>query len=201
MKLSTASALVLVDIQRDFLPGGALAVPRGDEVIAPANRLAQGFGSAGLPVVATRDWHPSDHMSFKDRGGPWPPHAIQNTTGAEFAKELALPGDAWIVDKDTDPEKSTYSGFQDTDLAERLREAGVQTLLVCGLSTDYCVKQTALDAIKEGFEVVLVADACRGVNVHASDSPRAVEEMLRAGARIASSGAVHDALEAYTAAG
>jgi len=201
MKLTPESALVLVHIQRDFLPGGALAVQRGDDVIAPANRLAQGFAAVGLPVIATRDWHPAGHVSFKERGGPWPPHCVQDTPGAEFAGELTLPRDHWLVSQATDPDQEAYSGFQGTDLEERLRSAGVQSLYVCGLATDYCVKHTVLDALRLGFEVVLVADACRGVNVHPADSARAVEEMMREGTRIASSGAVDDALEAYTTAG
>jgi len=200
MKLTPESALVLVDFQRDFLPGGALAVQGGDDIVEPASHLAQGFAAAGFPVIATRDWHPAGHVSFKERGGPWPPHCVQETPGAGFPSELALPEGAWVISKGTDPDADTNSGFQGTDLAQRLREAGVQTLFVCGLTTEASVKHTALAALAEDFEVVLVADVCRGFNVHASDSARAVEEMLREGARIASSGAVDDALETYSTA-
>ncbi|MFQ5600559.1 MAG: bifunctional nicotinamidase/pyrazinamidase [Candidatus Krumholzibacteriia bacterium] len=199
MELTPESALVLVDIQCDFLPGGALAVRRGDEVVAAANRLADGFHAHGFQVVCSRDWHPADHSSFQEQGGPWPAHCVQDTHGAEFADDLVIPEGAWVISKGTDPAQDAYSAFQGTDLEKRLREAGVRMLYICGLATDYCVKHTVLEAIDAGFDVVLVADACRGVNVHAADSAGAVEDMLRKGARIASSGAVQNALEAYSA--
>jgi nicotinamidase/pyrazinamidase len=201
MKLTPESALVLVNLQRDFLAGGALPVQRGDDVIAPANRLAEGFAAVGLPVVATRLWRPASSKAFKGQGGSMPPNAVQGTTGAEFSPDLRLPESTWVISIGGDGSGAGSSAFDGTDLARRLHDEGVKTLFVCGLATDTAVKQTTLDATREGFEVVLVADACRGLNVHMGDSARAVEEMLQAGARIASSGAVDNALEAYTAAG
>ena len=193
MELSPESALVLVDIQRDLLPGGVLGVTRGDEVVAPASRVAEGFDAHALRVVATRRWLPADHTSFTSQGGDRPPYCVQDTHGAEFADDLHVPEAAWIESKGVSRE------FPSTDFADRLREDGVRSLLVCGLATDTTVRQTALDAIADGFEVILIADACRGYNKHVADSARAVEDMLRAGARIASSGAVQNALEAYSA--
>lgn len=199
MELSPESAVVLVDIQRDLLPGGVLGVTRGDEVVAAASRLAEGFDAHGLRVVATRRWLPADHTSFTSQGGDRPPYCVQDTHGAEFADDLHVPEAAWIESKGVSRERDVDSPFPSTDFADRLREDGVRTLLVCGLATDTTVRQTALDAIAEGFEVIFIADACRGYNKHAADSARAVEDMLRAGARIASSGAVQNALEAYSA--
>jgi nicotinamidase/pyrazinamidase len=201
MKLTPESALVLVDLQRDFLAGGAVAVPRGDDVIAAANRLAEGFTAVGLPVVVTRLWRPAQSRSFEPQGGRWPVHAVQGTPGAELSPDFRQPDRAWVISTGTTPDSEGWSAFENTDLASRLRSAGVQTLYVAGLPTEHAVKQTVLDAAREGFEVVMVADACRGLNAHVGDSARAVEEMLQSGARIASSGAVDNALEAYTPAG
>ncbi len=182
MEPRPGDALIVVDVQRDFLPGGALAVPRGDEVVPVLNRYLEIFTGRDLPVVATRDWHPADHCSFRERGGPWPPHCIAGTPGAAFADGLALPAQAIIVSKATAPDKDAYSGFQDTDLARRLREAGVRRVFVGGLATDYCVLNTVRDALAEGFEVVLLEDAIRAVEVHPGDGERAVKEMQDAGA-------------------
>jgi nicotinamidase/pyrazinamidase len=199
MELNREAALVLVDIQRDLLPSGLKAVPRGDEVVAAANRLAESFDEHGLRVVATRCWLPADHSSFASQGGGLSPYCLQDTHGAEFADDLQLPEAAWIESKGVSRERDVISPFAGTDLADRLREDGVRLLLICGLATDTTVRQTVIDALGDGFEVILVADACRGYNKHAADSARAVEDMLRAGARIASSGAVQNALEAYSA--
>lgn len=182
--LSARDALLIVDVQNDFLPGGALAVPGGDAVIEPLNAWIARFSVAGLPIVATRDWHPPDHCSFHAQGGPWPPHCVAGTAGAEFAARLALPPDAWRIDKATRRDQEAYSGFAGTDLDERLRAHGVDRLFVGGLATDYCVKNTVLDARALGYRVVVLAEAIRAVEVQAGDGERAIAEMQAAGAEI-----------------
>jgi len=177
-------ALIVVDVQNDFLPGGALAVGRGDEVIEPLNRRLRAFAAAGLPIFATRDWHPANHCSFKAQGGPWPPHCVPGTPGAEFAAALKLPPGTQIVSKDTTPDQNTYSAFGGADLRERLEQAGVRRVFVGGLATDYCVLNTVLDACKAGFEVLVLESAVRAVEVHPGDGARALEQMQRAGARL-----------------
>ena len=177
------SALLIVDVQNDFLPGGSLAVPDGDAVIGPLNHAIAAFRARGRPVIATRDWHPPDHCSFTDRGGPWPPHCVQHSEGARFAAALALPDDALVVSKAERPDQDAYSGFQGTDLAGRLRALGVTTLVVGGLATDYCVANTVRDALEAGFEVYVLEDAIRAVDVEPGDGARAVEAMRAAGAR------------------
>ncbi len=180
--LGRGDGLIIVDLQRDFLPGGALAVPRGDEVVPVMNRYIRLFREKRLPVVATRDWHPPDHCSFRSQGGPWPPHCVQGTPGAEFAPGLELPEDVIIVSKATSRDQEAYSGFQGTDLDERLREMGVKRLFVGGLATDYCVLATVRDALALGYQVCLLLDAVRAVDVNPGDGERAVEEMKTLGA-------------------
>jgi nicotinamidase/pyrazinamidase len=175
-------ALVVVDVQNDFLPGGALAVPRGDETISLLNRWIEQAVTARIPVFATRDWHPENHCSFRARGGPWPPHCVQGSAGADFVRELRLPLSANVVSKGTDPDRDAYSGFQGTDLDDRLRALAVRRLLVGGLATDYCVLETVRDALARGYEVVLLKDAVRAVDVVAGDGERAQQEMIRLGA-------------------
>ena len=177
------SALLIVDVQNDFLPGGSLAVPDGDAVIGPLNHAIAAFRARGRPVIATRDWHPPDHCSFTDQGGPWPPHCVQHSAGARFAAALALPDDALVVSKAERPDQDAYSGFQGTDLAGRLRALGVTKLVVGGLATDYCVLNTVRDALEAGFEVYVLEDAIRAVDVEPGDGARAVETMRAAGAR------------------
>ncbi|MBM5810700.1 MAG: isochorismatase family protein [Gammaproteobacteria bacterium] len=177
-------ALLIVDVQQDFLPGGALAVAGGDAVVAPLNRCAAVFASHGLPVLATRDWHPPDHCSFAARGGPWPPHCVAGTPGAAFAAGLRLPAGAEIISKATGPDADAYSGFQGTELAARLRVHDVRRVLIGGLATDYCVRATALDALAAGFGVVVLADAVRAVDVQAGDGARALAELAARGAVI-----------------
>jgi nicotinamidase/pyrazinamidase len=183
-------ALVVVDVQRDFLPGGALAVPEGDRVIEPLNRCLDTFARRGLPVFATRDWHPPDHCSFAAAGGPWPPHCVAGSAGAEFASALRLPPGTEIVSKARTVVRDAYSAFADTTLAARLHELGVGRLFVGGLATDYCVCQTVLDARALGFDVVVVGDAIAAVDVQPGDGVRALAGMRDAGARLASSAEV-----------
>lgn len=177
-------ALIVVDVQRDFLPGGALGVARGDEVVAPLNEAARAFERAGRPIFASRDWHPPDHCSFKARGGPWPPHCVAGTAGAGFADALALPASAIVVSKATTADADSYSAFGGTDLAAKLRRLGVSRLVVGGLATDYCVLNTVLDARAQGFGVLVLADAVRAVEVAPGDGERAMAKMKQAGARV-----------------
>ena len=180
------AALVIVDVQNDFCPGGALAVVEGDQVVAPLNRYLERFANAALPIFATRDWHPEKTSHFKAYGGIWPVHCVQNTLGAEFHPLLQLGNNAVVVSKGTAADADSYSGFDAVDakgagLAELLRASGVEQIFVGGLATDYCVKQTVLDGLKQGFEVVLLMDAIRGVDLAPGDATRALEEMHHAG--------------------
>ena len=180
--LNRRDAVLIVDVQADFLPGGNLGVQRGDEVVPVLNRYLAAARRKGVPVFASRDWHPRDHCSFLAQGGPWPEHCVAGSRGAEFAPGLALTRDAVIISKATGKDTDAYSAFQGTELTPRLRELGVKRLLVGGLATDYCVLNTVLDARKAGFEVLLLADAIRAVNVKPGDGGRAEREMLAAGA-------------------
>lgn len=181
MEPNRDDALVIVDVQNDFLPGGALGVADGDQVVPVLNRYIEHFQHAALPVFATRDWHPHDHCSFSAHGGPWPPHCIAGTPGAEFSPWLKLPADAVIVPKATEADRDAYSGFEGTDLAERLRARGVSRLWIGGLATDYCVLGTIRDAIAAGFEVVYLRDASRAVNVAPGDGDVAEREIAALG--------------------
>lgn len=182
------AALIIVDVQNDFCPGGALAVAQGDGVVAPLNRYIDRFAGAGLPIFASRDWHPEKTTHFKDFGGVWPVHCVQGSYGAEFHRALKLGGEATIVSKGMAADADSYSSFDavdgaGSDLADLLKREGVTRIFVGGLATDYCVKQTVLDGRKLGFEVVLLKDAVRGVDVAPGDSERALREMLDAGAQ------------------
>jgi nicotinamidase/pyrazinamidase len=183
IRLQTGDALIAVDVQNDFLPGGSLAVPEGDAVVPALNRYLAAFAAHALPVFATRDWHPAKHCSFKAQGGIWPPHCVAASRGAEFARDLALPPTAAIISKAAAPEADSYSGFGSTDLAARLRAARATRLFIGGLATDYCVLNTVKDALAEGFGVLLLADAIRAVDVKAGDGARALGEMRQLGAR------------------
>jgi len=187
VKLSAGDALVLVDIQNDFLPGGSLAVAGGDAVIAPANFCIRAFTSRGLPILATRDWHPPDHCSFREQGGPWPPHCVAGTEGAAFPAALELPEDVSIVSKATTASADAYSGFEGTDMEERLQKLGVRRLFVCGLATDYCVASTVHDALAAGLETFVIEDAIRAVDVEPGDGERAKRRMRQDGARLVTS--------------
>ncbi|PKL38471.1 MAG: nicotinamidase [Spirochaetae bacterium HGW-Spirochaetae-1] len=175
-------ALIIVDIQKDFCPGGSLAVKEGDSVVEPSNRLVTYFEKKGLPIFFTRDWHTADHSSFMEQGGIWPPHCVAGTDGARFHETLHVPGQAVIISKAAERSADAYSGFEGTDLADRLRSLRVRDLVVAGLATDYCVKNTVLDALKEGFSVTVALDAIRAVNVNPGDGERAIEEMKKGGA-------------------
>ncbi len=177
------SALIIVDVQKDFCPGGALAVRGGDEVIPILNQYIRIFQSVGAKIYATRDWHPKNHISFKSRRGPWPPHCVQKTSGADFHAELKLPATAEVVSKGYRLDKDAYSGFDGTDLALRLRSRHIRKIFVGGLATDYCVGSTILDALDEGFGVFFLADASRGVDVKRGDSKHAIEQMVCRGAK------------------
>ncbi len=174
-------ALIIVDLQNDFLPGGALAVGDGDAVIAPLNQAIAAFKAAGLPVFATRDWHPPEHCSFHAQQGIWPPHCIADTDGAAFAPALDVQG-VTVVSKATSASQDAYSGFGGTGLAAMLRQRGVTRVFVGGLATDYCVLNTVLDALKLDFKVVLLEDAIRAVDVNPGDGDRAIAQMTQAGA-------------------
>jgi nicotinamidase/pyrazinamidase len=176
------AALLAVDLQNDFMPGGALGVSDGHEVIAPLNRAMRAAAAGGVPIFLTRDWHPPDHCSFRARGGPWPPHCVAGTAGAAFAGAVDVMPRAVIVSKATTRDAEAYSALNGTGLAQLLRDAHVERLLLGGLATDYCVRATALDALETGFSVLVLQDACRAVDVHAGDGQRALDEIVRAGA-------------------
>jgi nicotinamidase/pyrazinamidase len=182
IKVDNESALIIVDVQNDFLPGGALPVPNGNEVIPILNKYIELFNKVKAPIFATRDWHPPNHISFKTQGGIWPLHCIQNSKGAEFALNLNLPKNAIIISKAVNPNMEAYSGFEGTDLALKLKELRVKKVFIGGLATDYCVKSTVLDALKEGFKAFFLEDASRGVNLKPEDSENAIKEMVNKGA-------------------
>jgi nicotinamidase/pyrazinamidase len=178
--LAAGDALLLVDVQNDFLPGGSLPVPSGDEIIPVLNRYLALFRAHDLPIFATRDWHPPNHCSFLQNGGPWPPHCIAETLGAAFPGSLELPPHAYIISKATSPGKDAYSGFDDTQLDALLRSLGIHRLLVGGLATEYCVLNTVRDALKCHYSTFILKDAVRAINV--SGGLEALEEMERLGA-------------------
>ena len=176
-------ALVIVDFQNDFCPGGALAVEGGDEIAEPINELAR----QAPTVVATRDWHPPDHASFETEGGPWPIHCVQGSAGAQFHPQLDADRIDAVVDVGSGRDDEGYSGFERSDLERILRDAGAQRLVVTGIATDYCVRATVLDARRLGFDVTVAEDAIRAVEVEPGDGERAKREMREAGARFAAS--------------
>jgi nicotinamidase/pyrazinamidase len=184
------AALLIVDLQNDFCPGGALQVPAGDRVIAPINRALERFVAAGLPVFASRDWHPPTTRHFSQYGGPWPVHCVQGTPGAAFHRDLHLPATALVLSKGLDPEMDGYSAFEGVSedgrsLQAIMAELGVQHLYLAGLATDYCVLSTAREALRSGLTVTILTDAVAGVDVAPGDSDRALTELGSAGARLA----------------
>lgn len=182
--LGSLDALIVVDVQNDFCPGGSLPIRNGDEVVPVLNRWIETAVRAGALVFASRDWHPPDHLSFASRGGIWPPHCVQRSQGAAFHPDLRLPEDAVIISKGTDRDREAYSAFEGTDLAERLTRRGRTRLWIGGLAQDYCVKQTVLEARRLGFEVHLIEPATRAVNLHPDDGVRALAEMRQADVQI-----------------
>jgi nicotinamidase/pyrazinamidase len=175
-------ALLIIDFQNDFTPGGALAVPDGDAIAGRVNEMIAS-GDFDL-VVATRDWHPPDHNSFKEQGGPWPPHCVQGTPGAELHPSVPRDAVDVVIDKGFEPGLEGYSGFEKTNLASVLREHGIDEVTVVGLATDYCVKHTSADALAEGFSVTIDRGGIRGIDAQPGDSERALEDLQAAGATV-----------------
>ena len=180
-------ALVVVDVQNDFCPGGSLAVTEGNEVVKPLNKLMREFLDRGEPVYKTRDWHPEKTRHFAIYGGTWPIHCVQNTRGAEFHPDLLDDPRITVISKGFDERADGYSGFDGTQLAQLLRDEDVDEVWVGGLATDYCVKQTVIDGVRNGFKVKALADAMRAVNVNPEDGAKAIDEMKAAGAEIVGS--------------
>jgi nicotinamidase/pyrazinamidase len=185
------AALILVDIQNDFCPGGALAVNEGDQIVPAVNRLIPEFPL----VISTQDWHPENHISFNERGGPWPPHCVQDTRGAELHSDLKTDTIAHYFRKASSPDKDDYSEFAGKDdrgrsLDEVLRSHGVKKLYAVGLATDYCVLETVIDGLRHGYEVYAVTDAMRAVNVNPADGEEALQKMASSGAHLVTSGEV-----------
>jgi nicotinamidase/pyrazinamidase len=183
------AALVLVDIQNDFCPGGALAVPEGDSIVDVVNKIMPEFAL----VISTRDWHPANHISFKERGGRWPPHCVQNTPGAELHPALDQSSIAYHFRKAYAADRDAYSGFEGTDesgrtLDEVLKSHGVKKLYIAGLATDYCVLATTLDAVKNGYDTYAITDAMRAVNEKPGDDVKALDKMARSGAHLVTTG-------------
>jgi nicotinamidase/pyrazinamidase len=175
-------ALVIVDFQNDFTPGGALAVPHGDEI---AGRVAELLESGRFDlVVATRDWHPADHGSFTEHGGIWPPHCVQGTPGAELHEALDRARVDIVLDKGQDPATEGYSGFDATELERLLRDRGIDRVTIAGLATDYCVRHTALDALRAGFDVTVDRAGVRGIDAEPGDIDRALAEIEREGGSV-----------------
>src|ERR1044071_3639514 len=180
------SALIVVDVQNDFCPDGALGISQGDRIVPALNRYIQKFSQAGRPIFMTRDWHPEKTSHFQSGGGPWPSHCVRHSRGAEFHPDLKFAPKAMIVWKGPEPDEDSYSAFHGRDaagtpLAALLRQAEVKTIYVGGLATDYCVKYTVLDALHNGFGAVVLCDAIRGVNLAADDSAPAPAGMAAGG--------------------
>lgn len=181
-------ALLVVDVQNDFCPGGALGIKEGDKIVPAVNKYIKIFSQKGLPIFATRDWHPKKTAHFKKFGGIWPVHCVRGTKGARFHPKLKLPKDAILLYKGMDPRKDSYSAFHAEDekgmsLSALLKILGIKELYIAGLATDYCVRFTAHDAIERGFKVRILLDAIKGVNLKPSDSEKAIKEMVKGGAK------------------
>ena len=183
VSLEAGDALLIVDVQNDFLPGGRLAVSNGDEVIPVLNNYIKLFEKNDLLIFASRDWHPADHCSFSINGGIWPSHCVQDTPGAKFASTLQLTPQTIVISKADKKECDAYSAFQGTILRELLQEAEVNRLFVGGLATDYCVLSTTLDAMQAGYQVFVLTDAIRAVELSEGDGKRAILSMKEHGAK------------------
>ena len=183
-QICAGDALLVVDMQNDFMAGGSLAVPRAEEVIGPVNDCINAFSRAGLPVFASRDYHPADHLSFNESGGPWPPHCVAGTLGAEFKAELCLPADTIIISKATQKDIEAYSAMESTELPTLLARQHIRRVFVCGLATDYCVLASAKDLLAAGYEVIMLQDGIRAVDVQPGDGDRALAELVQLGAHL-----------------
>lgn len=182
IELNNGDALIIIDVQNDFLPGGRLAVPDGDWAIPVLNGYIDRFAKRRLPIFATRDWHPADHCSFEAQGGPWPPHCIAGSDGAAFADRLQLPADAAVFDKGVEADRDGYSGFSNPSFQQCLTDIGADRLFIGGLATEYCVLHTVRDALGLGYMVMLLMDAIRAADAHSQDGAKAIDEMLERGA-------------------
>jgi nicotinamidase/pyrazinamidase len=188
--MTERGVLIVVDLQVDFCPGGSLAVPEGDTIVPVINRYIELFRGKGLPIVASRDWHPPVTAHFRQFGGLWPPHCIQESAGARFHPDLRLPEDVIVVSKGIDPDKDDYSALRAAlpsglPFADYLQQTGVTHLYICGLATDYCVKMTAVDALLAHYRVTVLIDAVKGVDLEPGDAARALEEIAAAGGELA----------------
>ncbi|MCS7111621.1 MAG: nicotinamidase [Ignisphaera sp.] len=179
VKIRAIDALIVVDMQNDFMPGGALPVENALTIIPTINEYLKIFNDSAAVIVATRDWHPPNHISFNTRGGPWPPHCIQGSKGAEFHPLLKLPSSAIVVSKAIDENREAYSGFDSTELESVLRRRGVKRVFVCGVATEYCVRATAIDAMKLGFQTHILIDAIKGIDRVRSEE--VMNELLNCG--------------------
>jgi nicotinamidase/pyrazinamidase len=189
-------ALLVVDVQNDFLPGGALGITGGDTVVEPLNRMLGAWRRHDWPVFLSRDWHPAGHCSFAAQGGPWPEHCVAGSHGAEFSRQLSRsPGDT-VISKATRTDKDAYSALDGTPLAGALQANGVNRLFIGGLATDYCVRATGLDARRAGLDVVVLVDAVCAVNVQPGDGDRALAELAAAGCELSTTSATLHAMEA-----
>lgn len=185
-------ALVVIDVQNDFLPGGSLAISEGDSVIEPINKIVRIFEVKKSPIFFTRDWHPENHCSFNTQNGPWPAHCVQDTWGAEFNPYLHVPQSAKIISKATSPDKDAYSGFDGTDLIHQMDNLGsISRVFVCGVATDYCVLSTVKDGLAAGKNVFVIEDAIKAVNVKQDDEVNAIKTMKDLGAIFVSSKSIH----------
>lgn len=180
---TTGDALIVVDMQNDFLPGGSLAVAGGDDIIPQLNRYMAYFAAHQLPVFATRDWHPQDHCSFQAQGGPWPPHCIAGSDGAAFHPALELPAAAHIISKATARESDAYSSFCGTQLDELLRSLHIRRVFTGGIATEYCVFNTVKDALRLQYTAFVLEDAVRAIDRQPGDGQRALREMMQLGAQ------------------
>jgi nicotinamidase/pyrazinamidase len=186
--MEKGSALLIIDVQNDFCPGGALGVAGGDDIIPLINSYIELFREKGLPVIASRDWHPRETKHFREFGGIWPVHCVQGSSGAMFRPSLHLLPDTLVFSKGMDPEKDDYSALHaqseaGTPLPKFLTAEGIENIHICGLATDYCVRQTALEGLRQGFAITVLLDAVRGVDLEPGDSERALAEITAAGAR------------------
>lgn len=180
--LKSGDALLIVDVQKDFCPGGALPVEDGETIVPVINDWMYAAGAKNVPMYASRDWHPIGHISFKERGGPWPPHCIQDSDGAKFHPDLAFPASTVIVTKGVRFDQDQNSAFDQTGLAVQLRRDRIRRLWIAGLAEDVCVLATVLDGCREGFEVVLIANATRPITSESGEQAR--RQMEEAGAHI-----------------